>query len=372
LKNPGKLYFKDNYIFIVEEMKGIHIIDNTDPANPVNLTFIEVPGNADIAIKGNILYADSYIDMVAIDVSDLNSIHEVARVDSILPYTIPPYDDNYPLAKLDEEKGVVIDWEIKTVKQVVKNRYYPVYWRGGFDKYVNEAGGSISGGVSGEGVGVGGSMARFGITGNTLYAVDNTTLHIFSVQTPQNPVFKKDFNAGWGVETMFILNDHMFLGSQNGMRVYDISIPNSPMYICNFWHLTGCDPVVVKDQLAFITLRGGNLCGNNVNQLVVVSIKDIQDPVELKTYPMESPYGLGIDGDILFVCDGEAGLKIYDISDPLTISSHQLARFSDIIGYDVIPLDGVLMLIGDDGLYQYDYQDIRDIKLLSKIEVKKD
>ena len=29
LKNPGKIYFKDNYIFIVEELKGIHVFDNT-------------------------------------------------------------------------------------------------------------------------------------------------------------------------------------------------------------------------------------------------------------------------------------------------------------------------------------------------------
>jgi hypothetical protein len=73
LVNPGKIYFKDQFIFIVEEMKGIHIFDNTNPANPINKTYIEVPGNVDIAIKGDVLYADSYIDMVAIDISDLNA-----------------------------------------------------------------------------------------------------------------------------------------------------------------------------------------------------------------------------------------------------------------------------------------------------------
>ncbi|TSA33765.1 MAG: hypothetical protein D4R64_13495 [Porphyromonadaceae bacterium] len=370
LVNPGKIYFKDQFIFIVEEMKGIHVFDNTDPANPINQTFVEVPGNADIAIKGDILYADSYIDMVAIDISDLTAIKEVGRVQKVLPYTLPPYDDKYPMARIDEEKGVVTGWEIKEVKQEIVTNYYPVYWQGGFNKYTDASPGTSTGGVSPNGVGIGGSMARFGIYENTLYAVDNTTLHIFSITVPKTPVFKKDFNAGWGIETMFTVGENMFLGSQSGMRIYDISIPNSPLYITDFWHMTGCDPVVVSGNFAYITLRGGNNCGNNVNQLVVVSIENILKPVELKTYPMEGPYGLGIDNNILFICDGDAGLKVYDVSDPMNINKHLLAQYPDILTYDVIPINGLLIMIGDDGLYQYDYENVKDIKFLSKIGVK--
>ena len=29
--HPGKIYFKDHYIFVNEYQKGIHVIDNTDP-----------------------------------------------------------------------------------------------------------------------------------------------------------------------------------------------------------------------------------------------------------------------------------------------------------------------------------------------------
>ena len=54
----------------------------------------------------------------------------------------------------------------------------------------------------------------------------------------------------------------------------------------------------------------------------------------------------------------------------MDIANHQIARFPDIIGYDVIPLGGILMLIGENGLYQYDYLDPNDIKLLSLIEIE--
>jgi hypothetical protein len=370
LVNPGKVYFKDQYIFIVEEMKGIHVFNNTDPSNPVNQTYIEIPGNVDVAIKGNILYADSYIDMVAIDLSDLGAIKEVGRVEKVLPYTIPPFDDKHPLARIDEKKGVVTAWEVKEVRQEIMTNYYPVYWGGGFDKVADASSGNGNGGVSPDGAGIGGSMARFGIYQNTLYAIDNTNLHIFSIKDPETPVFKKDFSAGWGIETLFTVGDKMFLGSTSGMRIYDISIPNSPLYLCDFWHMTGCDPVVVQGNYAYITLRGGNNCGNNVNQLVVVSIENITKPVELKTYPMEGPYGLGIDESTLFICDGDAGLKVFDVADPLNINKHLLAQFPDIQAFDVIPVHGILIMIGDDGLYQYDYSNVKDIKFLSKIGVK--
>src|SRR5512140_438840 len=41
LKNPGKIYYKDNFIFIVEELKGIHVFDNTNPSSPVIKTFVK-------------------------------------------------------------------------------------------------------------------------------------------------------------------------------------------------------------------------------------------------------------------------------------------------------------------------------------------
>ncbi|MCD4772475.1 MAG: hypothetical protein K8R41_03715 [Bacteroidales bacterium] len=80
LENPGKIYFKDNYIFVVEKMKGIHIINNSDPSNPENISFIEIPGNVDIAIKDAILYADSYIDMVVRILKKLTGLKKFCHI----------------------------------------------------------------------------------------------------------------------------------------------------------------------------------------------------------------------------------------------------------------------------------------------------
>lgn len=84
---------------------------------------------------------------------------------------------------------------------------------------------------------------------------------------------------------------------------------------------------------------------------------------------MFNPHGLGIDDDALFVCDGSAGLKIYDATDISKISQNLKFQYGDITALDVIPFNNVLMMISEDGLYQYDYSDLENITLLSDIKI---
>jgi hypothetical protein len=371
LKNPGKIYFKDNYIFIVEELKGIHVFDNTNPSSPVKKVFVKIPGVVDISISGYNLYADSFVDLVVLDVENIDNIHEVGRVEDILPYTVPEVDNEYPMAYVDQDKGVVIDWELRMVREKVNQNHdiYPVYWEKlAFVDMMNASGAST--GVSGSGVGVGGSMARFGIKGNVLYVLDQSQLKIFDISDKTDPVKSGEIYPGWNVETMFLTDKTMFLGTTTGMVIYDISIPLSPQSRTFFTHARSCDPVIVDDTLAYITLRTGTNCGGTLNTLSVVNVKNLNSPSLIWTYSMTNPHGLGKDGNLLFICDGSAGLKIFDASDPRKITDHLLYTYSNIHAYDVIPIGNVLVLIGDNGLYQYSYSNVQNISLLSSILVK--
>ena len=218
LKNPGKIYFKDNYIFIVEELKGIHVFDNTDPSSPVKKVFIKLPGVVDISISGYIMYADSYIDLVVLDVQNIDNIHEVGRLKDILPYTVPPTGNDYPMAYVDQKKGVVISWNLKIIHERVNTNPtpYPIFWeRGGF--FLNKVNASgASSGVSGSGVGIGGSMARFGIKDQVLYVLDQNVLKIFDITNKTNPSKINDIYPGWQIETMFLTENNMFLGTTTG------------------------------------------------------------------------------------------------------------------------------------------------------------
>ena len=84
---------------------------------------------------------------------------------------------------------------------------------------------------------------------------------------------------------------------------------------------------------------------------------------------MTNPHGLGIENGTLFICEGEYGLKVYDATDINKIAENLIEHNKQIHAFDVIPFQNVLLLIGEDGFYQYDYSDIHNIKLLSHIAV---
>lgn len=111
----GKIYYKDNTIYVNERNRGIHVIDNSDPAAPVAIKFIEVVGSEDIAIKGNILYSDNISDLVAIDISNLDDIKVTKRVKDLYSESKKLYPDGYNgyFECVDPEKGIVIGWEEK-------------------------------------------------------------------------------------------------------------------------------------------------------------------------------------------------------------------------------------------------------------------
>ena len=370
LNNPGKIYFKDNFLFINEKMKGVHVFDVSDPKNPQNKGFIEIPGNVDIAIKDNVLYADSYIDLVSIDVSDFSKIKELGRVEKAFTYTLPTYDTNYPIAKIDETKGVITGWEIKSVRQELEQRYYPVYYN-----YATDVSYSSNSGISGSTgttYGVGGSMARFGLYKNFLYTISQYNLYTFKLNSASSVSLLNTSYVSWNVETIFITDDHMFLGTRNGLIVESLEVPEKPSLKGTFSHVTSCDPVVIKGDLAFVTLKGGTTCGGTTNQLDVIQMSNGYSKFTLlKSYPMNGPEGLGIDDDLLFVCDGSAGLKIYNASDPLTITQHPIATFPSIHAYDVIPMNNYLFMIGESGFMLYDYSTIQNIKQIGFIPVVK-
>jgi hypothetical protein len=380
LEKPGKIYFKGNYIYINEYFKGVHVIDNTNPSSPKEKKFIKIPGNVDIAIKDNILYADSYVDLVAIDISNLNDVKEKHRIKDVFSYTIPVNPVNYTQEWPDPSKGVVISWEVKEITRDVKPQpnpgpYYDLLsydntrstsFTGG---KTNSSGASQGGTTS---VGVAGSMARFAINGNALYVLSATQINVVDITDTDLPVTKTSIINYSGIETIFLNEGYLYLGAMNGMSIYSLTDPFNPQFVSSYNHFTSCDPVVVEGKYAFVTLRAGVRCRNtSTNQLDVIDISDKVHPSLLQSYGFTEPHGLGINNNILFICDGADGLKVFNATDVMHIKDNLISHFDNIQANDVIPVNGRLFMIGDDGFYQYDYADLQNIKLLSQIKVHK-
>jgi hypothetical protein len=111
LKEPGKIYTYDRYLFINELGQGIHIVDNADPKRPENLSFISIIGNYDIAVKGNWLYADNLSNLLVIDITDPKAPKLTKTIPNAIPIRdFPPLQGIY-FECADSKKGIVVDWE---------------------------------------------------------------------------------------------------------------------------------------------------------------------------------------------------------------------------------------------------------------------
>jgi len=110
--NPGKIYFYNNLVFINEKGRGVHVVNNTNPSSPVKTNFISIPGNYDIAIKNNFLYADNASDLVTLNINNLNNVFVVSRISSIYDIQKQLYPDftNGYFECVDTSKGFVVGW----------------------------------------------------------------------------------------------------------------------------------------------------------------------------------------------------------------------------------------------------------------------
>lgn len=357
LDNPGKIYIYGDYLFINEPKKGIHIVNNANPSNPVNLQFIDIPGNVDLAINSDILYADSYVDLLAFDISSLRDIKLVKRVEDVFPHM---YTD-LTTGTFVTYKDTVMTYDSEM------SRGWGWGWGGGFmlDSRANAA--SFSGG--GQSYGQGGSMARFTLMSGHMYAVDESTLRVFDVQSAADPHFVKDIRLGWGIETIFPFQEKLFIGSNTGMHIYDARYPANPKKMSVYEHVTACDPVVVNETHAFVTLRSGVNCRMGVDELQIIDIVDPYTPKLVKAYPMENPHGLALFENYLYLAEGLHGLKSFMVADVLNIDQNQLEFLKSMKSVDIIPGPKSLIVIGPDGVCQFDYSNPAKLKRLSCIQV---
>lgn len=369
LKKPGKIYAIGQYMLINELSEGIHVIDNSNPANPVPVAFWRIPGNVDMAVRGQYLYADQYIDLLTLDISNLQQPKVVCRAENV-----------FSLHGFDPSRGYLVNYLRSEVTEEVDcsddQWNNPWFIRGGAVFVSDNLSAQSGGGPAWKSnslpaaTGIAGSYSRFGQYDNFLYCVDNSSMRPFSLTDPSCPAAQPVIPIGWNIETIFPWKNRLFVGSQTGVFIFNAANPAQPILETVFSHATGCDPVVCDEENAYVTIRDGVECRNGVvnpvNQLDVIDIRNLPAASLRKTYQMNNPKGLSVAGKYLYLCDD--GLKVYDKTDPLSLKS--LAHIKGIKTYDVIALDEThLLVIGDSGFLQYDVSNPAAPKEISRINV---
>jgi hypothetical protein len=359
---PGKITLYGTTIFLNEIDKGIHVIDNSNPSQPKNLSFIELPGNVDLAVKGNRLYADLFSDLVTLDISNPQQVQVKNIKEKVFPERAfaGGFSPNSDL--------VIVDWLKKdtTVTVSCTNNQSNVF----FDRGMLWSSSFSSAGASGVTLGINGSMSRFALKNDHLYTVSSSDLKVFSLQNADQPTQLSTVAVGWGIETIYPFKENLFIGSNTGMFVFSLQNPAAPQKTGSFQHAFACDPVIADDTHAYVTLRSGTTCrGAVVNQLDVIDIANLQSPSLLKTYQLTNPHGLSKDGNLLFVCDGKDGLRVYNATNPTSLTL--VKQFKGFEAYDVIAWNNNALVVTKTALLQFDYSNQTNISQRSSIAIQK-
>ena len=364
ITNAGKIFVAENLLLIGEEGAGIHIVDNADPKNPSNLSFLNIPGNREFYVEGNTLYAESHYDMLKIDISNKSQPRIVSRVENAFA----------DAEQFKNDKGeVLIKFDFEDVTETVSadNEIHQQIWGEQAYYYYDFANqlippSQVPVSFAGNSSASIGSVNRIAVVENHIYVITRNSITPFE-DNGQLTVFNEVY-ANSGMETIYPDGDKLYIGTQNSMEIFDINNPTAPSWSSSFWHATSCDPVLPSGEVAYVTLRTGDVgdCPGDENALLVLNVRNASNPTQLQEIEMESPYGMTIVGSKLYVGEGSNGLKIFNIEDKQNITLDTWEP--NIEAYDIIyhPTNPNLILIaGPVGISQYEIEGDATFSLLS-------
>ncbi len=315
------IFLYDTLLLVSDAVNGLIVYSVADASAPEYLQAIPLREHTGVAVVGEVVYANSGGSILALSlVSD--SSYRVLSV-------IGP----------------------------------PTYYHEGSSPVNEYHGGGLSCGGPSEAVsvsndagsGAGGSYAVFAVAGTHLYHLRGGSLVTVDVSNPKDPREIGDLYINWSVETIFSTGEHLYIGAPDGMFVVDIARPSQPELISSVGHFRSCDPVVVQGSYAYVTLRAGGTCGGTQSRLMVVDVSDPADPYTVFETFVDSPWGLCVRENSLFVAFGTAGFGLYDVAEPS--SPRFVQSWGNHASKDFIWRDNHLFLMGFDRITILDVAD---------------
>lgn len=336
IEHPGVIATYGSYLFINEYNAGVHMIDNADPTAPVHMGFIAINNNKHFAIKDGILLANRYNSLVAVDIRTPNQVKELRRIENV-----------FPDEAIQTPQGIISHYN-RTSERATKdcNDGFVGNWWMGQNEDIFVASDSWSGAtmstterafITNQGNSTGSSAARFTLADDHLYVLNGNDLEAFDVSRPSAQVdHVSTTQVGWGAETLYPLNDYLFVGGRSGVEIYDLRRAENPSMLSRFDHANACDPVVADEQFAYVTLRSGTACEGFSNQLDILNIEDIRNPRLVTSHQLTNPRGLTILDNTLIVCDGSDGVVLFNVED--REQPQEIGRFIQEHANDVLPV----------------------------------
>jgi hypothetical protein len=341
ITSPHNIYRYDTLLLVSDSLNGLLVYSVANEKAPRYKTRIPLKGNSGMAMKDSIIYANSWGGILAMRIVN-DTDYEVTAVIKDDPY-------HSGMSYFEGDDYVAM---------------YEGFSCAGGPLGVTE-GASVDGSNKGSS-GVGGSYAIFAVIDSFLYYMNGRAIVTMDISDAALPRKLSETYVDWSIETLFPTDTYLFIGGSGGMYVMDRAHPSHPTVIGSVTHFRAKDPVVVKDSMAYVTLRVGNDARAFADELMVVNIASVASPKLVKEIPLATPYGLAIADSLLYVAQGRNGWTLFGLSNPQSPVSLKKWTTPDV--KDFIWIDNRLYVMCFDKVRIYSVADPQSPVLVAELD----
>jgi len=222
-----------------------------------------------------------------------------------------------------------------------------------------------------------GSLSRVISIGNYIYAVDDNHLITINADDPTNLAIANNISLGANIQTIYHFNGSLFIGSATQMYVYNIrNNPAAPSLTSSYTYpvlIEPRDPILALDSVIYSTSTSNGWSG----VFRVFDSRDLTNPVLLEENSLQTPRGMDVSGNYLYLCNGLYGISIYSITDPFHPTLESIIDENNILAngemgtndyYDVIAANGQLFCYTKGALLNYNISQPGLPEYLNKIQ----
>jgi len=315
----------DTLCLISTRLSGLRILDTSNPAEPVEIGHIEIPGGAyKSARTGSIAYVGCGVGLQIVDFSDPRNPTQLSLVNlQALAYDVAVLGDFVYISCGDRvrivdvqdlhnpiEVGAIDSLGLAAGLATFDNRLFVTghYWDE-LTAYMRLY--DLSDPVSPIEIG---SCSIPSYTATEVQVIDTLAyvaaedgMVIVDVSEPELPV-QISFEFGVFATDIVVGNNVAYVHDWlDGLNIYDVSVPESPQLIYT-WNVMGQGVALHEDVLYVCAYP---------RTLEVLDVSDPSNPLVLSQYEGRCcSYSIAQDGDVVLSLDREYGVQVIDVSDP--------------------------------------------------------
>ncbi|MBZ0265348.1 T9SS type A sorting domain-containing protein [bacterium] len=370
---PSDVHVDNGIAYVSDWSGGMHIIDVSEPANPVEMSYFITPPNAtSVSVSGNLVYLtldNTDVDLVIIDVTDpynalqleglvtTNRTENVAIVDNFSflaegyagiqvfdvteptdPLPVGAYDPWGRLTRIEKRDSLLFIGGVKDTDNTGVLRILNI---GDPDHPVELGECNLPG-----------SPKEIVISNSYLYiANDHSGLSVINIEDLLNPQLMASLGTAHRAYDVSIFEGCAYVADfVGGLRIIDILDPSNPSEVTSIETIQSTNAVEVLDNMAYLT--------DEDIGLIVFDINDPEHPLEMDRYTSpQSATDVAISNGFAYVASGNH-LYIVDISDPENLSEISIFDNSGEIDGVTISNGFAYLTEKDEGyLYILDVQD---------------